>query len=505
MTSAALAKGFFRLVPLHFPLWIRLTHVLNVLFLTLLARSGIELLGAHPKLYWNDDCRPGSEWLRFTRKRMPADRIWTSKDEEEAIPSWLALPGQRHLGLGRHWHFATVLAWILTGLVYVVLLFAADEWRRLIPTSWSVFPDAWDTLLVYLHLNVPAQTDYNPLQQLSYAAVVFLLSPFMLLTGAAMSPAIAARFPAYIRLFGGRQSARSLHFLSLLAFAAFTVVHTAMVIVHDLPEGWAKIVLGNQYANHTRAIVIGCIGLVVILLINLIATGATLRAPRFVQRALGLIVDPAQRVLTRWSRSRQNYPAEAISPYFRINGLPPVDSASTSMAANQFRDWRLEVCGLVGPPLHLSLADLRALPGQSQTTKHNCIQGWSNVAEWTGVPVRAILDRCDPLPDARFAVFHAMDDKGETDPDLGGSGHYYEAIDLDLAREDQTILAYAMNGAPLPIEHGAPLRLRVETQLGFKMVKFLRSIELVADYRSIGTGQGGWREDVQHYSRTIGI
>jgi DMSO/TMAO reductase YedYZ molybdopterin-dependent catalytic subunit len=98
-----------------------------------------------------------------------------------------------------------------------------------------------------------------------------------------------------------------------------------------------------------------------------------------------------------------------------------------------------------------------------------------------------------------------MDDKAETDPDLGGAGHYYEVIDLNLAREDQTILAYAMNGSPLPIEHGAPLRLRIEAQLGFKMVKYLRAIELVADYRSIGAGQGGWREDVQHYSRTVGI
>jgi DMSO/TMAO reductase YedYZ molybdopterin-dependent catalytic subunit/thiosulfate reductase cytochrome b subunit len=492
-------------MPLDFPLWIRLTHVLNVLFLTLLARSGIEILGAHPKLYWNDDCRPGGAWLRLTRKRMPTDRIWTSKDEEESLPSWLALPGRRNLGLGRHWHFATVLAWILTGTLYVVLLFATDEWRRLIPTSWSVFPDAWDTLLVYLHFNVPEQIVYNPLQQLSYFAVVFLLSPFMLLTGAAMSPAIAAQFPWYIRLFGGRQNARSLHFLSLLAFAAFTIVHTAMVIVHDLPEGWAKIVLGSRFANHTRAIVIGCIGLAIILLINVIAPSVSLRAPRFVQRALGLIVDPAQRALSGWATSRQRYAATAISPYYRINGLPPVDPGYQALASNEFRDWRLDVGGLVRNPLCLSLADLRTLPAESQTTKHNCIQGWSAVAKWTGLPMRDLLERCEPLPEARYVVFHALDDKGETDPDLGGTGHYFEVLDIDLARTPQTLLAYEMNGTPLPIEHGAPLRLRVETQLGFKMVKYLRAIELVADYRQIGEGYGGWREDVQHYSRTVGI
>ena len=119
--------------------------------------------------------------------------------------------------------------------------------------------------------------------------------------------------------------------------------------------------------------------------------------------------------------------------------------------------------------------------------------------------MRDLLKRSEPLPEAKYVVFHALDDKGETDPDLGGIGHYYEVLDLDLAREPQTLLAYAMNGKPLPIEHGAPLRLRVETQLGFKMVKYLCGIELVADYRRIGDGYGGWREDVQHYSRTVGI
>src|SRR5579871_2493655 len=106
-----------------FPVWIRATHILNVLFLSLLIRSGIEILSAHPKLYWHDDCRPGSEWLSFTRKRMPADALWTSRDEETACSSWIALPGRRNLGLGRHWHFLSLGAWVLTGLLYIACLF----------------------------------------------------------------------------------------------------------------------------------------------------------------------------------------------------------------------------------------------------------------------------------------------------------------------------------------------------------------------------------------------
>ncbi len=160
---------------------------------------------------------------------------------------------------------------------------------------------------------------------------------------------------------------------------------------------------------------------------------------------------------------------------------------------------------MVKTPLRLSLADLRALPKQSQITMHHCIQGWSNVGEWAGTPMRILLDRCEPLPAARYVVFHALDEKSVSEPDMGAKGRYYEAIDLALACDPQTILAYEMNGEPLTAPHGAPVRLRLETQLGFKMVKYLRSIELVDDYRAIGDGQGDWREDVQHYSREVGI
>lgn len=195
------------MIPLDFPLWLRLTHFFNFLFLSLLVRSGLEILSAHPRLYWNDDCTPGSEWLSLTRGKRPADRLWTGKDEERAWPSWLALPGGGNLGLGRHWHFLNDPGWLITGLVYVVLLFTADEWRRLLPTNWGIVPGAWRALVSYLSLHLVVMPGaYNPLQQLSYAVVVFVLAPLSILTGVAMSPAITARFPWYTRIFGGRHS-----------------------------------------------------------------------------------------------------------------------------------------------------------------------------------------------------------------------------------------------------------------------------------------------------------
>src|SRR6202162_5196774 len=216
-------------MPLYYPLWLRATHFFNFLFLSLLVRSGLEILSAHPRLYWNDHCTPGSEWLKFTKKRRHADGLWTASDEETSLAPLIALPGRENLGLGRHWHFLVDFGWLLTGFAYVAMLFAAPEWRRLIPASWQIVPNAGSVLLSYLTLHIVETPEaYNALQQLSYAAVVFLLAPFSIATGIAMSPAIAARFPWYIKIFHGRQAARSLHFLALCTFIVFFIGHVTI-------------------------------------------------------------------------------------------------------------------------------------------------------------------------------------------------------------------------------------------------------------------------------------
>ena len=211
------------------------------------------------------------------------------------------------------------------------------------------------------------------------------------------------------------------------------------------------------------------------------------------QHALGIVIDNVRGALLHRSTSHQHYARKDISPYFWVNGRPPEDEAYNQLVERNFDGWQLKVGGLVRNPLTLSLENLREMRKQTQITKHNCIQGWSGVAEWGGVPLSSILDLCEPCEEARDLVFTSLGRDKEGRP-------YYEVIDLELARHPQTILAYEMNSKSLPVEHGAPLRLRVETQLGFKMVKYLSSIELVASYASSGEGQGGYREDTMYYS-----
>jgi methionine sulfoxide reductase catalytic subunit len=443
---------------LGFPIWLRISHYINLLFIGLLIRSGIQILAAHPRLYWNDNSTPGKEWLRFTKRKVPVDKdvIYTSLDDEIPASPWLALPGGKNLGIGRHWHFFSVIFWVLNGGIYVVLLFATGEWVRLIPTSWSILPDAFHTFLTYITLHIPPASNfhpYDPLQQLAYAGVVFLLGPFMLLTGATMSPAVAARFPRYIKLFGGRQVGRSLHFLSLIAFILFIIVHTALVLIVHFQNNIRDIVLGSEQTNFGQALAIAIAALVLVAIIYVWTTLYSAHHRRQVQHALGAVVDPTRKALLHGARSVQHYKESDISPYFWVNGAPPTSEEYRSLAQKNFRAWQLEVVGLVKNPLSLSLEELGALPATSQITKHNCIQGWSGVGKWTGVCVAEILNRCQLLPEAHYLVFtsygldeHSLDEK-----------HYYpfyEVIDLELAKHPQTILAYDFNDEPVPIPHG---------------------------------------------------
>ncbi|MGI8825845.1 MAG: molybdopterin-dependent oxidoreductase [Chloroflexota bacterium] len=508
--------------PTFFPGWLRLTHLINIIFISILIRSGVQILSAFPRLYRNDNCYPGNEWLKLTGQEVPEQssdeiysaldpmsrsRIYTALQEEKDVSPWLAMPGHNSLGLGRHWHFFGDVFWILNGLAYVVLLFAFGQWSYLVPTSWSIVPDAWHDVLTYLHLRLPANLPGQPfdaVQRLSYFGVVFLLAPFQILAGLAMSPSIAARFPWYIKLFGGRQAARSLHFLAMIGFVLFIIVHTAMVSVHGFGKEVALIVWGH--AEHLQAAVaIGVVFYIVIVVLHAGATRVSLDHPRGTQRALGHVMHAASLLFFGREGSKQDYPRSAIARYFWANGHPPRDDVYQGMARNEFSNWRLDVTGSVQQPLRLSLDDLRAMPKETQITKHDCIQGWSDVAEWGGVSVRHIMELCRPLPQARYVVFHAMDDKTTSEVHAPAGGYFFETLNLRLATHHQTILAYEMNGKPLPVPHGAPLRLRVETQLGFKMVKWLRAIEFIEDYRSVGEGMGGWREDHQYYDIEAGI
>jgi methionine sulfoxide reductase catalytic subunit len=492
---------YLSLADLGFPIWLRAAHWINLFFMGFLIRSGIQILGSYPRLYWNDHSKPGAKWANFTRKEIPKDRLWITLEQEVNVPPWLGQPGGKLLGLGRHWHFFSIIFWVLNGLIYVILLFATGEWKRLIPTSWSIFPNAFNTFITYITFHIPPASNfhpYDPLQQLTYAAVVFLLGPFLIITGAAQSPAIQARFTWLPKLLGGRQSARSLHFLGLIAFVIFIIIHVSLVVIVNFGRDMGDIVLGQDQHDQGLAVVLGMSFIAATLIIYGITTRISLLHPRLIQHALGAVVHPLIHVLSINTISRQRFTYEDISPEFLVNGALPEDEYYKQLSQQDFVLYRLEVMGLVQQPLSLSLSDLYGMPQEEQITRHNCIQGWTGIAAWKGVPMTEILARCQPLPEARYAIFWSYSNDTSNRP-------FYESLDISILKHPQTILAYEMNDWRLPVPHGAPLRLRSETQLGFKIVKWIRRIEFVTDYHTIRGGQGGSREDNKFYETSASI
>jgi DMSO/TMAO reductase YedYZ molybdopterin-dependent catalytic subunit len=206
----------------------------------------------------------------------------------------------------------------------------------------------------------------------------------------------------------------------------------------------------------------------------------------------------AKLVTGRTAMAQEFTPAD-LSPMFRSNGTAePNDAEYAALAASGFSGYALEVGGLVATPRRFSLAELRALPSRTQITRHDCVEGWSAIGKWQGAKLSAVLDAVQPARAARYVVFHCAD------PMEDGESPYYESIDMDDAYHVQTLLAYALNDKPLPIANGAPIRLRVERQLGYKHAKYVMRLELVDSFAHIGEGKGGYWED-QGYQWYAGI
>jgi DMSO/TMAO reductase YedYZ molybdopterin-dependent catalytic subunit len=198
----------------------------------------------------------------------------------------------------------------------------------------------------------------------------------------------------------------------------------------------------------------------------------------------------SQRLLLGRGALAREFTTADLSPVFRSNGTSDPDTAIyRQLRQDDFANWRLSVGGLVATPMQLSLLDLKAMPSRTQITRHDCVEGWSAIGQWTGVPLRAVLSRVKLLPQARYLVLYCADTLE------ANSDAYYESIDLIDAFHPQTLLAYALNGKPLPVPNGAPLRLRVERQLGYKQAKYLLGIEAVAGLGAIRGGKGGYWED----------
>jgi DMSO/TMAO reductase YedYZ molybdopterin-dependent catalytic subunit/thiosulfate reductase cytochrome b subunit len=481
-----------------FPWWLQLQHFLNMVFMLFILRAGIQILADHPRLYWKRDCTPGTDWFRF-QVPVPVGRVWTSKDDSVSVPRWLGLPGVRHsLGLARWWHFSVNLLWVINGVLFYGLLFATDQWRRLVPLTWEVFPAALSTAIQYASLNFPVDhswTRYNGLQQLSYFATVFVAAPVSIVTGLLQSPAISNKLGWLGKVFN-RQAMRSVHFLSFAWFVLFILMHGIMVFVTGLRQNTNHMFGGVDDASWT-GFPLFALAMAVLIAAWLIASPFTIRHARLVQRTGGFMIGWLKGLIGRWDVHAQ-LTENDISPFFWLNGTMPASEEFDALVADDFAGYRLRISGLVEVPREFSLAELKAMSKQEQITTHFCIQGWSGVAKWGGVPMRLILELVRPMPEARYAVFYSLADGAD-------GGRYYDAHAIHNMGHELSILAYEMNGAALSVLHGAPLRLRCENELGFKMVKWIAAIEFVDDFAHLGAGHGGYNEDHEFYGYRMPI
>lgn len=483
--------------PSGFPIWINLSHWVNFFFLMLIMRSGLSILADHPRLYWNNSCKPNSSWIKFTPIKIPHDKIYTAKEDARYINPILGLPGYRHtVGIARVWHFLTVPFFVLNGAIFIFLLFYTNQWQRLVPVSWQIIPDAWNVFVHYATFHFPAEPNgfyhFNALQQLAYFGAVFILAPLAMLTGMAMSPAIENRFHWYPKLFGNRQSARSIHFLVLIAFCIFIVIHVSLIAATGLVRNMNHIVLGIDSTETYTGLYIGITIILITIVFAFFAHWLSWNKQRFLQSLQASVNGRLWRYTINRFKVKSSYNKEDITSYFWLNGKLPESEKWKKMADNNFADYKLKIGGLVENPVELSLEELKKMGKDQNITMHHCIQGWSGIAEWGGLPMRAIINLVKPDPSVTTVAFFSF---GEG---LYG-GTYYDTHTLDNCMKPDSILAWEMNYEPLSLGHGAPLRLRVENQLGYKMVKWIERIEFIESPKQVGKGYGGKNEDDEYF------
>lgn len=353
-TYPGASTSFAPAVYTGFPAWLRWQHLFNIVFMLFLMRAGLQILADHPRLYLNVGSRPGSEWLRM-RGPVPADRMndddpasmWTAKDDSVALPKWLGIPGIRHtVGLARWWHFSFDLLWLLNGLVFYVLLFATGEWRRIVPQSWDLFPNALSTAVQYASLNFPADegfTNYNGLQVIAYFTTVFVAAPLAFATGLLMAPSIAARF-GFDRGPLNQQVARTVHFAVLVWMIVFIAIHTVMVFTTGLVGNLNHIVLGTDTQSYWP-LVVYIFAMAVIGVLWLAASPLTLRYPAVVRQVGAWTVGWIKGLLER-PHPKATYEEKDISPYLWPNGTLPDSEHYRALQAGQWTDYVLRIDGL---------------------------------------------------------------------------------------------------------------------------------------------------------------
>lgn len=259
--------------PLHYRhrLPVRLTHWINVLAFFLLLMSGLQIFNAHPALYWGKSSYTGKPPVLEMRAERGADGkvigvtevlgrrfdtsgvLGVSRSERGSVvargfPEWATIPSPQWLAMGRRWHLFFAWVFVVNGLVYLSWTFASGHLRRdLAPDArdWRSIGRSFVDHLLFRHPKGEAATRYNVLQKLSYLFVLFVLLPLVILMGWAMSPALNSIYPGWVDGFGGRQSARTLHFIAALALVVFVLVHVFEVIVTGLWNNLRSMITGR--------------------------------------------------------------------------------------------------------------------------------------------------------------------------------------------------------------------------------------------------------------------
>jgi len=276
-----------------------------------------------------------------------------------------------------------------------------------------------------------------------------------------------------------------------MGYLCFLAVHVGLVAITGFARNMNHIVVGRDDARPI-GILVGLIAIGLTVLSWILFHFIAWKYPRTMQHASKDLTGLFHWNVLSHLKPEERYTQKDISPFFWPNGKTPVSNKWKQLAANGFQDFKLKIGGLVENPMELSIEELRALGREEYISMHHCIQGWSGIAQWGGLPFKRLLEIVKPRPEAKVVAFYSYGDA------LFG-GQYYDTQSISTALQARCLLAYEMNGAPLPEVNGAPLRLRVENQLGYKMVKWIERIEFVETEKTLGNGEGGKNEDEEYF------
>jgi DMSO/TMAO reductase YedYZ molybdopterin-dependent catalytic subunit/thiosulfate reductase cytochrome b subunit len=462
---------------------VRVAHWIVTLCFFALLVTGVEILISHPRFYWG-------ETGTVLEKPLFSLPVPSSRP---LVPTGYryVLPDQN--GWSRSLHFQSAWLMVLTGLAYAVFGFATGHFRKnLLPARTELSrQELTKAVAKHLRFAKPAAEEawsYNQLQRVAYLLVIFVLTPLVIWTGLAMSPAFVSVFPFAVTSLGGQQSARTIHFFVSLALTSFLLVHVVMVIRAGFISRMRAMITG-----HTATPSEGNFSMSKISRRKVITTGlatlagaAGLGAAHRIAKQYGLIPPgngklyaigdsltyASHRLLTKHSMARE-FSRSQISARPLPNEMAPLNDEFKRLQAGKFADWRLTVDGMVERPAIFSLDQLKGFSSHTQITMLQCEEGWSYIAEWNGVPLSQVLDLVGTHRDAKYVAYYSFD------------RHWRDSMDMADALHPQTLLTYGMNGGELPVGHGGPLRVRVPRQLGYKSVKFITRMTVTDDLKKV--------------------